>query len=98
MAIIISLKVREKLLYKIPPVRDYEIEECFRNRTARILIENRGKHRTNPPSRWFIAEANAGRRLKVVFILSRSGDYIVKTTYVPDPVEERIYEEKTRGL
>jgi hypothetical protein len=97
MAIIITSRVREKLLYKIPPVRFYEIEECFWNRTTRILIENRGKHRTNPPSRWFITETIAGRRLKVVFILSKNGDQIVKTAYVPNLAEERIYEQKTAG-
>ena len=96
MAIIISIRVQEKLLYKIPPVRRYEIEECFWNRTTRILIENRGKHRTNPPSRWFIAETIAGRTLKVVFILDRNGDQIIKTAYVPSLAEEKIYEEKIR--
>lgn len=68
MAIIISLKVRKKLSKKDPPVTEQEIVECFENRTKRALIDNRQRHKTKPPTRWFIAETDSGWKLKVVFI------------------------------
>jgi hypothetical protein len=95
MSIIISPKVRSKLRYKIPPVFEHEIMECFENRLKPSLIDTRDRHRTKPPTRWFIAETNTMRRLKIVFITARSGDHIIKTAYDPDDSEAKLYEEET---
>lgn len=94
MPLIISPKVREKLANKTPPVTEAEVHECFWNRTGKTLIDDREEHRTKPPTRWFISETAAGRRLKVVFIRSPSGDHILKTAYDPDEAEELIYEQE----
>ena len=95
MALIISPKIREKLDSKIPAVTEQEIRECFWNRENKTIIDNREEHRTNPPTRWFIAETATGRRLKIVFIRAPNGDHILKSAYDPDEAEELIYEKQT---
>jgi hypothetical protein len=92
MGLVISPKVREKLSQKSPPVTEDEIRQCFANREedGRYLIDEREQHRTDPPTRWFIAETDFGRELKVAFIL-RDGDVIIKTAYDPNPTEQRIF-------
>ena len=97
MAIIISPGVRKKLAQKDPPVMEHEIHECFRNRTKRPLIDDRQQHRTKPPTRWFIAETDSYRKLKVVFITYPSGDHIIKSAFEPYSYEERIYESETQS-
>lgn len=95
MALIISPKVQEKLAKKIPPVTEAEVRECFWNRTGKTLIDDREEHQTQPPTRWFIAETAAGRRLKIVFIRTKGGDHILKSAYDHDETEELIYEQET---
>jgi len=59
MVIIISPKARFKLATKIPPITEQEIIECFCSRKKRPLIDNRQRHKTKPPTRWFIAETDS---------------------------------------
>ena len=63
----IAPAIRTKLLYK-HDVREHEIEEAFANREGGFLEDERAEHITIPPTQWFIAETNHGRRLKIVFI------------------------------
>jgi hypothetical protein len=90
MALLLSPGVREKLARKSPPVKEEEIEQCFANRTGRYLLDEREDNRTDPPTRWFIAETNFGRKLKVAFIL-KGQDVIIKTAYDPNQTELQIY-------
>ncbi len=94
MRLFISLKVRQKLANKVPPVSESEIKECFVNQLYDPVEDAREEHKTRPPTMWFIGETNHFRRLKVVFIQSSSGDVIIKTAYEPDENEETIYEEQ----
>lgn len=89
MAIKISSKIRDKLLYK-HNVREAEVCECFANRIGKYLLDPREQHQSDPPTLWFIAETNMGRRLKVAFVPQDGDDYI-RTAFVPDENEERIY-------
>jgi hypothetical protein len=90
MAIQISDRVREKLVGKTPPVTPEEIEQCFENRRGALLEDQREQHKTDPPTQWFIAETDKGRRLKVVFV--RNGaDVNIKTAYDPNQTELFIY-------
>jgi hypothetical protein len=68
MGLIISTRVREKLANKIPPVTEEELLQCFENRSGKYLLDMREEHRTDPPTRWFIAQTHYGRELKVVFV------------------------------
>jgi hypothetical protein len=90
MALVLSTAVRHKLAHKTPPVTEAEILQCFANREARYLLDLREEHRSDPPTRWFIAETDFGRLLKVVFI-PKNGNIIIRTAYSPNDVELGIY-------
>ncbi len=91
MALLLSSSVRQKLAGKMPPVSEEEILQCFANRSGRYLLDQREQHRTDPPTRWFLAETDYGRLLKVVFI-PKVGDVIIRTAYDPNPAERSIYQ------
>jgi uncharacterized DUF497 family protein len=93
MKLIASDWVREKLLSK-HGVTLAEIGECFANRDGGLLEDVRERHRTNPPTQWFIAETDHLRWLKVVFVQRRgpSNTFIeIRTAYEPNQEEVRIY-------
>jgi hypothetical protein len=92
-AIKISQKVAEKLAKK-HEVTHEEIIECFTNRTAGYLLDIRAEHKTDPDTRWFVAQTNRGRTLKVVFIRIDSNIHI-RTAYEPNSDEIKIYSKLT---
>lgn len=92
MKLIIAPGIREKLSKKQPPVTEQEVRQCFANREPNgFLIDTRAKNLTQPLTRWFIAETDHGKRLKVCFIPLPSGEIVIKTAYVADDEEVRIY-------
>lgn len=91
MGIKISDRILEKLAQK-HNVKAEEVAQCFANRNGRSLRDSRAKHQTNPPTQWFIAETDYGRRLKVVFIRDGS-DIEIKSAFEPNPEELRIYKK-----
>ena len=93
MPLIISAKVREKLAGKKPPVTQIEIEQCFTNRVGKYLLDSREKHDSDPPTRWFIAETDFGRKLKIAFIATTDGNIVIRTAYDPNQDEIRIYKK-----
>lgn len=90
MTLMISPQVRNKLANKTPPVSKDEILQCFANRNGKFLYDTRADHLTNLITRWFIAETDFGRKLKVVFI-PQAGDIIIKSAFDPNAEELRIY-------
>ena len=62
------------------------------NRIGGFLEDMRLDHKTEPPTLWFIAETNAGRLLKVVF-MELDNQYELKTAYEPNKDEVKIYEK-----
>jgi len=85
----ISQSVAEKLAKK-HNVTEEEILECFANRTAGFLLDNRDEHKTDPATRWFVAQTNRGRCLKVVFI-PLDQEIRIRTAYEANSEELRIY-------
>lgn len=69
-----------------------EVEQCFENRCGNFLYDNRENNKTDPPTEWFVAETNSGRRLKIVFV-PKDGKIFLKTAYDANPEEVRIYEK-----
>lgn len=67
-----------------------EVTECFSNIDGKLLKDNRDKHKTNPPTFWFISETNKKRKLKVCFV-QIGKVYHVKTAYEPNADELHIY-------
>ena len=93
MALIISSSIRSKLLQK-HSVSEEEIVQCFASRERSFLEDTREEHRTDPPTKWFIAETDYGKKLKVVFVQARKGnDIYIKTAYIANDEEKRIYEK-----
>jgi hypothetical protein len=88
--LIISASVQVKLANKNPPVTREEILECFGNLAGKLLKDTRGTHQSDPPTVWFIAETNFGRKLKVAFI-QRGATVTIRTAYDPNADELRIY-------
>lgn len=90
MPIIIAPSVRVKLSNKKPPITEHEVEQCFENRSGRLLFDQREDNKTDPPTQWFLERTNKNRVLKIVFV--RNGaDIHLKTAYDPNPEEIRIY-------
>lgn len=71
-----------------------EVFECFSNRAGPPLTDTREDHQTDPPTRWFIAPTDMGKKLKIVYIQSAEGP-IVKTAYPPNAIELHIYSTVT---
>ena len=92
MRLVISQAVAKKLAEK-HRVSRRELEQCFENRIGGLLLDTREEHRTDPPTLWFLAETDAGRRLKVAFV-QRGELVFVKTAYDANDDEKEIYMEK----
>ncbi|WP_186128954.1 ADP-ribosyl-(dinitrogen reductase) hydrolase [Burkholderia gladioli] len=92
MGLDISRSVLTKLANKTPPVTRDEIIQCFANRCGETLLDTREENRTDPPTRWFIAETDFGRKLKIVYI-QQGHLTTIRTAYVPDQEELRIYQK-----
>lgn len=85
-----SARIRGKLKEK-HGVSLREVEQCFLNRSGRLLQDSRADHQTDPPTLWFIAETNQRRALKVVFILEHDSSISLKTAFEPNTTEIEIY-------
>lgn len=88
--LIISDAVQRKLDTKHGGITPREIEQCFENCEGEHLLDQREEHKTNPPTKWFIASTNAGRQLKICFIF-KGGEVHLRTAYEPNADEIRIY-------
>ncbi|MEI2429178.1 hypothetical protein RDV84_23200 [Lysobacter yananisis] len=87
----ISPGVAEKLRTRHSVTSD-EIAECFANRTGKFFEDTRAGNITNPPTYWFVADTDTGRKLKVVFV--RHVDYFaIKTAYEPTDGSDTLYLE-----
>ncbi len=91
----ISPTIRFKLESK-HKVSEKEIHECFYNRVYGLLEDTRENNKTTPPTRWFIAETDHGRLLKIVFVRHDDGCIYLKTAYEPNKLEVNIYEKHAR--
>lgn len=87
MAIKLSNTVQQKLSEKHGGVSADEIRQCFANLDCPPKIDSRSEHLTNPVTRWFIAETDYGRLLKICYMPYPNGDYVIKTAYEPNAVE-----------
>jgi hypothetical protein len=81
--LIISPKVRLKLSQADHNVSQDEILQCFANRNREFgdCFDTRAHHATNPLTRWFVAETDYGRTVKVCYMLHSNGDVEIKTAY-----------------
>lgn len=97
MELLISKAVAKKLKEK-HAVSPQEVVQCFRHKTGKYAYDTREQHQTNPPTLWFIAETDQGRRLKVVFLRYSKDEFVLKSAFPPNAEEERLYQMyKDRG-
>lgn len=93
MGVMKNLKISDDVLEKITKehnVKVSEVEHAFANRCAGLLEDKRAQHRTDPPTLWFVAPTNAGRRLKIVY-MQIGLEIHLKSAFDPNAEEERIY-------
>lgn len=90
MAFLISESIRAKLLAK-HDVTEKEVMECFANREGDIFRDTRERHLTDPPTLWFVAETNRGRKLKVCYVQKGKRVHL-KTAFAANPAEISLYE------
>lgn len=89
--LLISASVVEKLASRHGVTRE-EVEQCFENKTGRLLKDDREYRRTDPPTLWFIACTARGKTLKIVYI-QRGNEVHLKTAYEPNAEELAIYKK-----
>jgi len=90
--LITSEPILTKLGGKNPPINRTEVVQCFQNKSGKSLLDTREKHASNPPTQWFVAPTNAGRLLKVVYIL-RDGKVFLRSAFEPNADELYIYKQ-----
>lgn len=91
MSLILSPAIRAKLKVK-HCVDEKEIEQAFANRSRGFLVDTREEHLTNPPTEWFVAETDRGRKLKVCFV-REFGNIYIKSAYEVEQYIVDIYEK-----
>lgn len=87
----ISGAVRAKLQEK-HGVSPKEVYECFMNREGSSFTDTRADHLTDPPTQWFIAETDCGRKLKVIYV-QYDGFFAIKSAYPANDAWIAHYEE-----
>ena len=85
----ISPDILRKLSFKHAVTRQ-EVEQCFVNRSGQLLMDTREKHKTDPPTLWFLALTNRSRLLKIVYIQIDSTIHL-KSAFSPNETEIEIY-------
>lgn len=90
MALKVSKSVEEKLREK-HSVSVREVKQCFANLQGGALEDTRAQHRTDPVTQWFISETDKGRSLKVIFMVDREKNIIIKSAYPPEKAAVKIY-------
>lgn len=92
MALIISPKIRQKLEQR-HGVLEEEVIQCFANWDTSFapMMDNREEHATDPPTRWFVAETDRGRMLKVIFVWYEDGRIYLKSAYEANSAVQALF-------
>lgn len=93
-----NLRISEAVLQKLHSkhgVSRREVEQCFENKCGLLLVDDREEHRTDPPTLWFVAPTNSGRKLKIIFIV-RDGQVHLRSAYNADQTTCSLYNSKAR--
>lgn len=87
-----TIRISPGILAKITSrgIRVIEIEQCFLNRDGGFCEDTRAHHLTNPLTKWFVAETDKGRALKLMFVATDDG-VDLKSAYDATAEVSRIY-------
>lgn len=91
MAVYISSKVKKKIKDKHGLTLD-EVFEAISGRLAGFLEDTREKHKSDPPTYWFIGSTDFGKLVKIAFIF-KDGTMIIRTAYEANQRELAIYKK-----
>jgi hypothetical protein len=95
MFLYVSDAIEQKIL-EFHKVTVIEAEEAFSSFNGKMLEDDRAKHRTKPPTYWFLSETYDGRLLKLVMkILWDDKIAFLRTAYEPSDEEINYYEKNT---
>jgi hypothetical protein len=96
----LNIEINDSIVKKLNDkhnVTTSEVRECFDNVTNGFLIDSREEHITDPPSHFFIAKTNKGRRLKIIFMYFEfKKKFIIKSAFEADQKAIGFYEKMTR--
>ncbi|KGI78452.1 hypothetical protein LF63_0108480 [Oleiagrimonas soli] len=87
------MKISKATLDKLKSKHDLtekDVFEAIANRSGHLLRDTREKHRTDPPTMWFVAYTNHRRLIKVC-VMQRDDGIHVKTAYDANETEIIIY-------
>ena len=90
----ISTKTSNKLKEKHNLTED-EVQSIYKKYYGILLEDIREKNRTYPPTEWFISRTSEGGLLKICIIVREDlGIAFLKTCYIPDKNEVKIFKKK----
>lgn len=86
------LRISPAVLEKVPRrgIEVTEIKQCFANRDGGLCEDTRVEHLTDPVTRWFVAQTDRGRELKIMYVPLADGIEL-KSAYDATPEIIRIY-------
>ncbi len=89
-----NVRISPNILQKINDrkISRLEVEQCFQNVEFGYLEDTRAEHLTDPITRWFVAETDKGRTLKIMFVPEKDG-VSLKSAYEAKPDVIRIYQK-----
>ena len=88
--LVITPSIKHKLEVR-HGVTELEVRQCFLNLCGTYLVDDREDHRTDPPTLWFVAETDRGRKLKIIFV-PVDGNIMLKSAYDASPEVQGIYD------
>jgi hypothetical protein len=89
-----KIRISEDVLKKITDrnISRLEIEQCFLNVEDGYCEDDRAIHKTNPPTKWFVAPTDKDRILKIMFVPEKDG-VDLKSAYEATDNVCRIYKK-----
>jgi hypothetical protein len=98
----VKIRISEDVLKKIAaqtPERNItplEVEQCFMNVEHGYCEDTRAQHLTNPLTKWFVADTDRGRTLKIMFVPGPDG-VDLKSAYEATEEICRIYKKYAKA-
>lgn len=91
-----TIRASKEILTKIAErgISMKEVSQCFQNVEHGYLEDGRPEHATKPPTKWFVAETDTGKLLKIMFV-PRTDGVDLKSAYLATDNIDRIYKKFT---
>lgn len=89
-----TIRISDDVLNKIAGrnITPKDVNQCFLNRELGLCEDTRAEHLTDPITRWFVAETDKGRTLKIMYVPGKDG-VDLKSAYDATDAIIRIYKK-----